>query len=204
MRLWSSSYSALSVVDRIEAQAPSAIAEALVRSLDPGPTWTVDTFVVAESIARNRPIRVVVADHAAPLASGISGQLWPFDSHDEIVLAAGLSAAERRYVIAHEMGHLLLDHPRRASNSQWVNWFGALPPGLVMAHIGAFSCNVGPRTANDDPAPTDSERAEQEAEWFASILLAVVDEKRGRIAINRGRERGAVMIDRLARTFGYY
>jgi len=190
--------------ERTRQDSSRSAAEQLVRSLNPGPMWTVDSFVVEQSFLRNRPIRIVNASGDSDQPHGITGQLWPYESHDEIVVSAGLSETERRYVIAHEMGHLLLDHPRRASSHQWTQWLNALPPSLVTAQVGSFVCHVGHASELDLAPLNDGERAEQEAEWFASILLAHVDEKRSRIAAHRGHERGAVMIDRIARSFGYY
>ncbi|MBJ7287550.1 ImmA/IrrE family metallo-endopeptidase [Williamsia sp.] len=181
-----------------------AVAEALVREVAPGPMWTADSFVVDESLRRTRPIRVVTARDDSTFGEGVTGQLWPLEGYDEIVLVADLSADERRYVIAHEMGHLLLGHPRRVTPERWVGWLGALPPAIVESHLGSFACKAGSHAPSDLSPLTDYERAEQEAEWFATIVLARVDEKRARISASRGHDRGALMIDRIARTFGYY
>ena len=100
------------------------------------------------------------------------------------------------------MGHLLLNHPTRATPDAWAAWYDALPPALVRRRVAAFTCEVH---SDLPPVITDTlAGAEQEAEWFASLLLAQVDHRRDRIAARRGADRTNQMLDRLAQTFGLY
>nr|QJS06145.1 hypothetical protein [Cryobacterium sp.] len=163
----------------------------------------MDQFVASEARRRRRPITVVESRDLISLTAGVTGQLWTREQADEIVLPPGLTSDERRYAIAHEMGHLLLGHPQRASPDAWIAWFDALPPHLVRKRAAAFTCQLH---SGATIAPTDSTPGtiEQEAEWFASLLLAEVDDRRYRIAARRGADKTAQMLDRLARTFGYY
>lgn len=167
--------------------------------------WDVDQFVNSVARRRRRPITVVESPGLISLSAGVTGQLWTRSSADEILLPPGLDPTERRYAIVHEMGHLLLDHPSRMSPDAWVAWFDALPPHLVRRRIAAagFRCEMHvSATVGDPEAPVET--AEEEAEWFASLLLSEVDDKRARISARRGEDKTNKMIDRLARTFGYY
>ncbi len=179
------------------------VAEKLVRRIDPGPVWDVDQFVASVARRRRRPITVVESYDLVALSAGVTGQLWTRDRADEILLPPGLAPNERRYAIVHEMGHLLLDHPSRVSPDAWIAFFDALPPHLIRRRIAAFTCDMHIATGvGGSAAPV--EMAEEEAEWFASLLLAEVDDKRARISARCGEGKTNQMIDRLARTFGYY
>lgn len=189
--------------DQLPPSDPRQVAVQLVRRINPGPTWSVDEFVASEARRRRRPITVIESRDLISLTAGVTGQLWTRELADEIVLPPGLTANERRYAIAHEMGHLLLEHPQQASPDAWVSWFDALPPHLVRKRAARFTCQVH-SVAKLAPTATALGTIEQEAEWFASLLLAEVDDKRDRIAARRGADKTAQMLDRLARTFGYY
>lgn len=167
--------------------------------------WDVDQFVNSIARRRRRPITVVESPGLIALSAGVTGQLWTRPTADEILLPPGLEPGERRYAIVHEMGHLLLDHPARVSPDAWVAFFDALPAHLIRRRIAtaAFTCQMRVSlTVENDHGRLET--AEEEAEWFASLLLAEVDDKRARISARRGEDKASQMIDRLARTFGYY
>ena len=184
-------------------ESPRQVAAALVRQINPGPLWNADQFVAAEARRRRRPITIVESSDLISPDSEITGQLWTREHGDEIVLPPRLNDNERRYTVVHEMGHLLLDHPSRVSPDAWTEWFDALPAHLVRRRIATFTCAIVPSALPTFTDPVVG-AAEEEAEWFASLLIAEVDDKRARIAARRGPDKTMQMLDRLARTFGYY
>lgn len=187
-----------------EAATPREVAEALVKELDPGPTWSIESFVATESLRRDRPIQVVEMPSGIHVSGDITGELWPYADRDEIVVAPHLSLEEEQFVVVHEMGHVLLHHDRRVSLEEIASLFDALPRDLVEFRLRSFACKVGISYSATPESMSTLSRAEQEAEWFATILLARIDEQRRRITSRHGQLRGSTMIDRLARTFGYY
>lgn len=185
-------------------RTPREVAEALVKQLDPGPTWSIETFIATESLRRDRPIQVAKMPSGIHMSSDITGELWPYADRDEIIVAPDLSPEEEQLVVVHEMGHVLLKHDRRVSLDELGPLFDALPPGIVEFRLRSFACKVEMTHHGIPDAMEELSRAEQEAEWFATILLARVDEQRRRITARHGQLRASAMIDRIARTFGYY
>lgn len=118
---------------------------------------TLEEIVIAVGDSRRRPITVSVAD----LAPGVWGQRREYDDHDEIVLARSLPSEAR--TLAHELGHVVFNHPGAAADTATV----AAEDDLI-----AYMLGVDVSEADAEPvSQADHDLHEWEAEAFASRLL---------------------------------
>ncbi|MTE20676.1 toxin [Streptomyces sp. TRM43335] len=123
-----------------------------------GAAGTTDITAVCEQVGRRRgrAIRLTPMELEEPLLHG----LWiALPDTDVIVYRANTSGPHQEHIIAHELSHIICEHD-----------FGALPGPATPANLfpGADPDLVRrslKRSAYDD-------RAEQEAEMMASLILA--------------------------------
>lgn len=115
---------------------------------------TLDEVVLAISAERRRPIEIA----SGALAPGVCGQRRIYPEKDVIVLAAGLPS--REHTLAHELGHIVFDHP------------GEIAAEVTLAASDDLIAYMLNRRAHQEMvADGPDERAEWEAETFASMLM---------------------------------
>ncbi|MBN3931108.1 ImmA/IrrE family metallo-endopeptidase [Streptomyces verrucosisporus] len=123
-----------------------------------GSSGTEGITDVCEQVGRRRgrAIRLVPMELEEPLLHG----LWiALPDTDVIVYRANTSRPHQEHIIAHELSHIICEHD-----------FGALPGPAVPAHLFPEADPDLVRRSLKRSAYDD--RAEQEAEMMASLLLA--------------------------------
>ncbi|EGD53673.1 ImmA/IrrE family metallo-endopeptidase [Gordonia neofelifaecis] len=111
-------------------------------------------IVQAVGESRERPITVAVDD----LAPGVWGQRREYADHDEIVLARSLPSEAR--TLAHELGHVVFDHPGATAEV-----------AAVAAEDDLIAYMLGTSAPPEPPVDVDRDLHEWEAEAFAARLL---------------------------------
>ncbi|WP_036566831.1 ImmA/IrrE family metallo-endopeptidase [Nocardia sp. BMG51109] len=126
---------------------------------------TLDEVVQAVSAERRRPIEIGASGELGP---GVCGQRRIFPEKDVIVLAPSLPT--REHTLAHELGHIVFDHP------------GAPAPEVTMeASDDLIAYMLSQRAHQQVVDDGEDEQCEWEAETFASMLMT-----RLRVFHNRG------------------
>jgi len=124
----------------------------------------LDEVVLAISAERRRPIEIA----SAQLGPGVCGQRRSYPEKDVIVLAAALPG--REHTLAHELGHIIFDHPGEAATEV-----------TLEASDDLIAYMLSQRAHQQVIDDGEDEQAEWEAETFASMLLT-----RLRVFHNRG------------------
>ncbi|UGT39999.1 ImmA/IrrE family metallo-endopeptidase [Nocardia yamanashiensis] len=125
---------------------------------------TLDEVVLAISAERRRPIEIA----SAQLGPGVCGQRRSYPEKDVIVLASALPS--RDHTLAHELGHIVFDHPGEAAAEVVLEASDDLIAYMLSQRAHQTAVDLG-----------EDEQAEWEAETFASMLMT-----RLRVFNNRG------------------
>jgi hypothetical protein len=115
---------------------------------------TLDEVVLAVSAERRRPIEI----DSGPLGPGVCGQRRTYPDRDVIVLAAALPS--REHTLAHELGHIVFDHPGEITTEV-----------TLAASDDLIAYMLNRRAYQQMVAEGPDELAEWEAETFASMLM---------------------------------
>ncbi|WP_132991956.1 ImmA/IrrE family metallo-endopeptidase [Gordonia zhaorongruii] len=126
---------------------------------------SLEEIVAAVGETRQRPIAVIVDD----LAPGVWGQRREYSDHDEIVLAPSLPSEAR--TLAHELGHVVFDHPGAAAAEATA----AADDDLIAYMLRGEEEPAATTDPSDVVPDADSELHEWEAEAFAARLLQRLD-----------------------------
>lgn len=125
---------------------------------------TLDQVVDAISLERRRPIEIA----SAQLGPGVCGQRRSYPDRDVIVLAAALPS--REHTLAHELGHIVFDHPGEAATEVTLEASDDLIAYMLSQRAHQQIVDLG-----------EDELCEWEAETFANMLMT-----RLRVFNNRG------------------
>lgn len=115
---------------------------------------TLDDVVLAISAERRRPIEIATAQ----LGPGVCGQRRSYPEKDVIVLASALPS--REHTLAHELGHIVFDHPGEAAAEVVLEASDDLIAYMLSQRSHQKAIDLG-----------EDEQAEWEAETFASMLM---------------------------------
>ncbi|WP_327143434.1 ImmA/IrrE family metallo-endopeptidase [Nocardia sp. NBC_01327] len=124
---------------------------------------SLDEVVLAISAERRRMIEIA----SAQLGPGVCGQRRSYPDKDVIVLAAALPS--RDHTLAHELGHIVFDHPGEAATE------------VVLEASDDLIAYMLSQRAHQAVDLGEDEQCEWEAETFASMLMT-----RLRVFNNRG------------------
>ena len=125
---------------------------------------TLDDVVAAISAERQRPIEIA----SDTLGPGVCGQRRSYPDKDVIVLASVLPT--RDHTLAHELGHIVFDHPGQPA-----------PETTLEASDDLIAYMLSQRAHQQIVEDGEDEQCEWEAETFASMLMT-----RLRVFHNRG------------------
>lgn len=159
--------------------------EDLVRKLDIPDPWDFGIFCRILQERRGRPLEVLPI---MPIRAGCpNGIFLPSAAVDHIYTVEGTTPYHREHIALHEIGHLLLGHQERGLDVTELApiLFPRLDPALVRAVLG--------RSKYDDPQ-------ERQVEYFASLVLAQVDERR--VSGNAENPAVAEVLGRLEASWG--
>ncbi|NNH73534.1 ImmA/IrrE family metallo-endopeptidase [Nocardia uniformis] len=115
---------------------------------------TLDQVVDAISLERRRPIEIA----SAQLGPGVCGQRRSYPDRDVIVLAAALPS--REHTLAHELGHIVFDHPGEAATEVTLEASDDLIAYMLSQRAHQQIVDLG-----------EDELCEWEAETFANMLM---------------------------------
>ena len=135
----------------------------LVKNLDIPDPWDFGVFCKLLQERRGRPLEVL---HILQVRAGCPNGLFiRSDTVDRIYTVEGTTPYHREHIALHEVGHLLLEHRECGLDVMELapTLFPHLDPALVRMVLG--------RSEYSDPQ-------EQQVEYFASLVLARVDERR--------------------------
>ncbi|MDY6998036.1 MAG: DUF955 domain-containing protein [Actinomycetota bacterium] len=135
-------------------------------------------LVEAVGEGRGRPIDIQTSD----LPPGVCGQWRQYTDHDVFLIQRGLPAWDR--TLAHELGHLVLDH-------EGIPVAQAAQESTELATSDLIGYMLNQRTGCMGPSGED---AEQEAEDFAALLIY----RLGRLP----SDRSSIVQVRLGEAFG--
>lgn len=173
---------------------PQQVAAAALGQVSFRRPWTIEAAIAALSLDRQRPITVhLLPDNLAETCSG----LWiPQSNSDQIYIRQGLTALHREVAIAHELGHILLQHGLRDHErvDYLASLFPLVPPEMV-GNVFALPCTMA-RSNYEHPF-------EMQAEWFARLLVAKADLYRDVIIPDRATAAERRMLQKAAATFGW-
>lgn len=180
------------------ANSPDTPAREARREVDRLPfhrPWTIEALVAALALTRDRPITIA---ELAPALSRQCTALWVAEvGVDRIFVRSGLTELHREIAIAHELGHILLQHT--LTGSQRTDYlqrvFPLVPVQLLEASAG-LPCSPLARSNYDHPF-------EQQAEWFARLLIARADQYRQVLVPDGATPAQRRMLENAARTFGW-
>jgi hypothetical protein len=173
---------------------PQRIALAALEHIPFQRPWTIETAIAALSLDRRRPITL----HALPatLAESCSGLWIPLPNSDQIYIRRDLTAVQREVAIAHELGHILLQHglPDADRNDYLASLFPLVPRDMVSS-VFALPCTMA-RSNYEHPF-------EMQAEWFARMMVAKADQYREVIIPDSATDSERRMLQDAAATFGW-
>lgn len=165
----------------VELPASRRVTRAVNEVLDLAPRrGEVSLARLVDAVAdhRGRPIELKMAD----LPSGVCGQWRQYTDRDVFLIQRGLPAGDR--TLAHELGHLVLDH-------EGITVVEAARDTVELASSDLIGYMLNQRTGCMGPAGED---AEQEAEDFAALLIY----RLGRLP----SDRSSIVQVRLGEAFG--
>lgn len=173
---------------------PQKIASAALAEVSFRRPWTIEAAIAALSLDRQRPITV----HQLPvsLAEACSGLWIPRLNTDQIYIRQDLTDVQREVAIAHELGHILLQHT--LSDRERVDYLASLFPSVprvVVGNVFALPCTMA-RSNYEHPF-------EMQAEWFARLMVAKADQYRDVIIPDRATESERRLLQKAASTFGW-
>ncbi|RDI66182.1 ImmA/IrrE family metallo-endopeptidase [Nocardia pseudobrasiliensis] len=125
---------------------------------------TLDEVVQAISAERRRPIEIA----SAHLGPGVCGQRRSFPEKDVIVIASALPS--REHTLAHELGHIVFDHPGEPAAEV-----------TLEASDDLIAYMLSQRAHQQIVDDGEDDQCEWEAETFANMLMT-----RLRVFNNRG------------------
>ncbi|MFF0493290.1 ImmA/IrrE family metallo-endopeptidase [Nocardia sp. NPDC003482] len=125
---------------------------------------TLDEVVLAIAAERRRPIDIL----SEQLGPGVCGQRRSYPDRDVIVLAAALPS--RDHTLAHELGHIVFDHPGEPATEV-----------TLEASDDLIAYMLSQRAHEQIVEDGGDEHCEWEAETFANMLMT-----RLRVLNNRG------------------
>ncbi|MCU1647901.1 ImmA/IrrE family metallo-endopeptidase [Nocardia sp.] len=114
---------------------------------------SLDEVVLAISAERRRMIEIA----SAQLGPGVCGQRRSYPDKDVIVLASALPS--RDHTLAHELGHIVFDHPGEAATE------------VVLEASDDLIAYMLSQRAHQAVDLGEDEQCEWEAETFASMLM---------------------------------
>jgi hypothetical protein len=135
----------------------------LIRELDILDPWDFGVFCERLQERRGRSLEVLPI---LPVRTGFpNGLFLPSDTVDRIYTVEGMTPYHREHIALHEIGHLLLGHEECGLDVMELApiFFPHLDPALVKMVLG--------RSEYSNPQ-------EQQVEYFASLVMAQVDERR--------------------------
>ncbi|WP_344242583.1 hypothetical protein [Actinocorallia libanotica] len=125
--------------------------------------WDFEVFCKLLQERRGRPLEILpILPVRADFPNGL---FLSFDTVDRIYMVKGTTSYHREHIALHEIGHLLLKHQGYGLDIKELAsvLFPDLDPALVQRVLG--------RSGYSDPQ-------EQQAEYFAGLVLARADERR--------------------------
>ncbi|MBA4023932.1 MAG: hypothetical protein C0482_16355 [Gordonia sp.] len=156
--------------------------------------WSIETAIAALSLDRQRPI--TLHDLPDTLADSCSGLWIPQANTDQVYIRRGLIGAQREVAIAHEIGHILLEHGLPDTDrDDYLSSLFPLVPRDIVAEMFALPCTLA-RSNYEHPF-------EMQAEWFARLMVAKADLYRDVIIPPSATEADRRMLMRAAATFGW-
>ncbi|MGL4305251.1 MAG: ImmA/IrrE family metallo-endopeptidase [Mycobacteriaceae bacterium] len=135
------------------------VADAVAHVLDLAPkTGPISLSILIEAVARERERPIdIISDELPP---GVCGEWRQYQDADLFILQRGLPTRDR--TLAHELGHVVLGH-------QGVPIVQAATDNAEVASESLIAYMLSQRSGCLGTA--DGERAEQEAEDFAAMLI---------------------------------
>lgn len=174
---------------------PAAEAQRAVDGLPFHRPWTIEALVAALSLARDRPITIGAL---VPSLGQYCTALWvASEGVDRIYVRDDLTHFQREVAIAHELGHILLQHTLTGSHRlDYLQHLFPLVPARILAENHGLPCSPLTRSAYDHPF-------EQQAEWFARLLVTRADEYRQVLVPAGASPAQRRMLENAAKTFGW-
>lgn len=165
--------------------------------------WTIESFVRQISIVRARPI-IVMDNHMLTGTTKTTGYWRSTSTADYIHVSADVSPQAKEFIILHELGHILCDHPRPGSGGQALQdapvfsyeEFPAVPSSFIDALNNATK-------AMGQSNPCTYSTLEIEAEWFALLVSDRADEFRRVTISDNAPKRSQAILDYYQRGLGW-
>lgn len=147
------------------------------------------------ALARDRPIELEVLP--ASLTQYCTALWVAANGVDRIFVRPGLTALQREVAIAHELGHILLQHTLSGSRrTEYLKQLFPLMPTRILSESHGLPCSPLARSNYDHPF-------EQQAEWFARLLVTRAEEYRAVLVPEGATPAQRRMLESAARTFGW-
>lgn len=165
--------------------------------------WTIEAFVMQVSIARARPI-IIMDNHMLIGTTKTTGYWRATSTADYIHVSADVSPEAKEFIILHELGHILCDHPRPVVGGPDrpptpifdYDTFPTVPPELL------DSLNKATRDMSNSNPCTYSV-LEIEAEWFALFASDKADAFRRETVSKNAPTRTQEILDYYQRGLGW-